>query len=29
MFLFNINASVRHFVLFTVPFYLFLFLNKR
>lgn len=28
MFLHNINASVRHFVLFAVPFYLFLFLNN-
>jgi len=24
----NVNASVRHFVLFTIPFYLFLFLNN-
>jgi len=28
MFLHNVNASVRYFVLFTVPFYLFLFLNN-
>ena len=28
MFLHNVNASVRHFVLFTIPFYIFLFLNN-
>ena len=28
MFLHNVNASVRHFVVFTLPFYILLFLNN-